>query len=82
MNNSEEKIKLKRRYVECLERSEKPSTTTNIILEPTSPDPIDVDIDGFNSMVKLHLKSLSSIARLKVQQDILKIIYDAKIKEA
>lgn len=78
MKIAQEKNDIRKRYVECLERSEQSEKGTSVTI---SKEAIDVELAGFNALVNAHLKTLSSIARLKAQQDILKVITEAMLND-
>lgn len=78
-NKSMEKLDLKRRYVECLEKSQqKPLPEKPIAI---ALDDEDAELEGFGVIIKKHLKSLPTIARLLVQQSILQLLVEALQKQ-
>lgn len=67
MNDSivADKLDIKRRFVECLERKHSHTPTV---------DKIDAEIAGFCNCISNHLKNMSNLKRLETQTGIMQYI--------
>lgn len=73
---TQEKIDIKRRYIECIEKLQLADSSPNSTsTKPT--DPTDVELDGFCSLIKSHLKTLPRQIRIKAQKDMFDVVTEA-----
>lgn len=73
----DEKMALKKRVVECLEKRQRTENPTPV------KNAVDMALEGFTLMITAYLRKLPLIARLQAQQDMLRTVSEAlQLEEA